>query len=213
MKKLLQVSDYQTWLGGIETYVINTSKLLEKNWFQVEGLGLHWPLAILKKVKGFLLPLSGFNIIAAIQLIQKCISFRPDVVWFHSLIRYQGWLPVWVSCLFPSQKLMIYHDLWYFHPYPSLLTQEEQILPWSYRNWMKMGKEQEARNMKRGIIEYVTSFILVNLKFVSMSLLRLTLLKIIDKHIVPSEFMVKYLIDRWVSPKKIEVLPHFIPEI
>ena len=61
---------------------------------------------------------------------------------------------------------------------------------------MKMGKEQEARNMKRGIIEYVTSFILVNLKFVSMSLLRLTLLKIIDKHIVPSEFMVKYLIDR-----------------
>ncbi len=151
---------------------------------------------LLKKIRGLLLPITAFNFVSTLQVWYCSLSWKPDIVWFHSVSRYHGRLPVRVSGFFSSQKLMMYHDLWYFHPYPSKVTQEDQVLPRSYKNWVKMWGNGIA----------------VKFKFLSMSLLRRALIKVIDVHLVPSEFMVFYLLKRWVPKNKIQVLPHFILE-
>jgi hypothetical protein len=94
----------------------------------------------------------------------------------------------------------MYHDLWYFHPFPSKLTEEDQVLPWWYKNWIKMSGKKI----------WSISGIIVSLKFIGMSLLRWSLIRVVDVHLMPSEFMVKYLIEWGVKKSSIKVLPHFI---
>lgn len=221
MRKILQVSDYITPIGGIEIYIQNASKLLLQNGFEVQSFGLRRSGGFLKKSKSYLLWFTWCNVISAFQIIYKCIRFDPHIIWFHSVSRYHGWLPVLCTKMFDNQKLMMYHDLGYFHPFPSLVTDEQQVLPWSYKNRIRMGKRMGAGSHKSGVVgskefEFILEQVRrvgVFFKFVSMSLLRRALLKVVDKHLVPSDFMVQYLIDWGVDKNKIEVLPHFIPDV
>lgn len=196
LKKILQISDYKELFGWIEIYIHNASKVLQAHEWKTKTLWLPASIAVLKKTRGVLLPVTGLNLISMMQVAYYSITWKPNVVRFHSVSRYHGRLPVRISWLFKSKKLMMYHDLGYFHPYPSKVTQESQVLPRSYSNWIKMGGGGSG----------------VKFKFLSMSLLRRALIKTIDTHLVPSEFMVAYLINRWVPKHKIQVLPHFIPE-
>jgi len=52
----------------------------------------------------------------------------------------------------------------------------------------------------------------VSFKFISISLLRWVLRITIDEHLVPSDFMVRYLVDWGIKKSSITVLPHFIAE-
>ena len=192
----MQISDYKELFGWIEIYIHNASKVLQAHEWKTKTVWLSASIAVLKKIRGALLPITGLNLISMIQVVYYSITWKPDVVRFHSVSRYHGWLPVRISGFFKSKKLMMYHDLGYFHPYPSKVTQEIQVLARSYSNWIKMGGGGGG----------------VKFKFLSMSLLRRALIRTIDSHIVPSEFMVNYLIKRWIPKNKIQVLPHFIPE-
>lgn len=207
-QKILMVSDIITvFSGGIEMYIFNATKELCDEWFEISTFGITWTKETIKKMRSYLLPFTGFNALSAVWLIWKCLRFGPDIIRFHSINRYHGRLPVLVSQFSQSQKLMMYHDLGYFHPFPHLVTEERQVLPWNFKNFLEMWRK--AKKLKSWMAEWLM-IILVTLKFCSIELLRLSLFSTIDKHLVPSEFMVKYLVQRGVDKQKIEVLPHFI---
>lgn len=201
--KILHVSDYITLFWWIEMFIFNIGKYLKAYGVETRFHGLTLPLSLLKKLKVFFLPFTAFNIISAFQIILYSVFRKPDVIRFHGVSRYHGRLPIWCSWWFASKKFMMYHDLWYFHPFPSVITEESQVLPWSYDNRIRMSKQQKNRRF---------GWLAIRLKFLSTALLRWTLLSIIDKHLVPSEFMVQYLIDWGIEKSSIIVLPHFIPE-
>lgn len=207
-KKILLVSDYITvFSGGIEMYISNVAKLIGRDGFVVEFFGLRRSARWMKKLRWYMLPATGFNIVSAIWLIIRCYKWKPDVIWFHSLIRYHGRLPVWMSGFVVAQKMMMYHDLGYFHPFPHLVTQEDQVLSFGIRNFVRMGLMAKKPQTK---LSAAMVTIAVLLKYCSLYLLRSSLLSVVDKHLVPSEFMVRYLQWWGVDEKKIYVLPHFI---
>lgn len=200
-KKLLQVSDYITLFGGIEMFISTIWNNLESYGVTTKFHGLTLPLSILKKLKVFFLPFTACNVISASQIILYSLFRKPDIVWFHGVSRYHGRLPIWCTKMFSSKKFMMYHDLWYFHPFPSSITEEHQVLPRSYTNRIRMSKQHKNSRFGR---------LAIRLKFLGTAFLRWTLLTTIDKHLVPSEFMVQYLIDWGVEKSSITVLPHFI---
>lgn len=155
----------------------------------------------LKYLRSLLLICTACNVFSAVQLMYKCMTFRPNIIRFHSISRFHGRLPILLSWCCPAKKMMMYHDLGYFHPYPSKLTEESQILPRGIKNWFLMTKQ-----ITNNPIRLFFSF----LKFFNILFLRFALLYTVDKHLVPSDFMVKYLVDWWVKKSSINVLPHFI---
>lgn len=200
-KKLLQVSDYITLFWWIEMFIFNIGNYLKDYGVTTKFLGLTLPLSLLKKMKVFFLPFTACNVISASQIISYSLFRKPDIIWFHGVSRYHGRLPIWCTKMFSSKKFMMYHDLWYFHPFPSTITEENQVLPRSYSNRILMSKQQKNSRFGR---------LAIRLKFLGTALLRWTLLSTVDTHLVPSEFMVQYLIDWGIEKSSITVLPHFI---
>ncbi len=66
--------------------------------------------------------------------------------------------------------------------------------------------------VSRNVFYTIWMNIAVCSKFISILLLRWALRKTIDEHLVPSEFMVTYLVDWGIKKSSITVLPHFIAE-
>ena len=139
------------------------------------------------------------------QGIQECDNeirtFMPKIVWFNSTLRRLGRLPIKSIKDENIKKLMMYHDLWYFHPYPSLVTQESMIMtPLTLKNYIKSGNTKNPLKI-----------IAIIYKYISVSLLKKRLTKTIDTHLVPSEFMEGIVIKSYkISNKKIKTLSHFI---
>lgn len=211
--KILQISDYLTLMGGIEMYVSTTSRFLVAHGVKTRSIWLTLPLFILGKIRYLLLPCSILNVPSSIYMIVIYHLFKPDILRFHSVSRFHGWLPVILSKILPVRRLMIYHDLWYFHPFPSYVTQEDQILPWWYKNWMTMTTETIKRRYTAQSLtwwRYTTIIVGSFCKYLTMSLLRYALLYSIDVHIIPSSFMLPYLLDWWVKKSSIKILPHCI---
>lgn len=208
-KKILIISDYIWNIGGIEVYIKNAGDLLsldddkydiEYFWLKVNNF--------IKKYKSHLLPIVWCNIIWSVQLLIKIIKYKPDIVRYHSISRYLGRLPVCVNSFSRSKKIIMYHDLWYFHPYPSQVTEESQILPLSLSNFIKMYTDLSPIN-KDNLIKKI----LVWLKYIHIKLLSNILKKNMDLHLVPSQFIKDILINSWqVNPDKIMILPHFWPK-
>ncbi len=209
MKKILIVSDYIGNIGGIEVYIKNVGDLLMKD-DQNYNIEYFWLKMnnFMKKYKSFLLPIVWANIISSIQLQIKLSKYKPDIIRYHSIIRYIGWLPVWLSTFSKSKKIIMYHDLGYFHPYPSKVTHEEQILPLSLSNFIKMYTNLSPSNKNN-----VAKKILVCFKYIHIKILSTILKKNMDLHLVPSSFMKDILIESWkLDQEKIVVLPHFWPK-
>lgn len=212
--RLMMISDYRTNIGGIESYIHHTAQLLRKNDREVLVVGLSCKAGIINRLKSFLLVLTAFNLPWWVYILIRCFVYRPQVVRLHSVSRFLGWFPIMmVGCyklVFPDTKiLMMYHDLWYVHPYPSLLTDEKQVLPWSFDHWIDM---TYSYLQYKSLIGRLIWYYMATLKYLSLSMIKWMLQIIVDTHLVPSSFMIKYFIDWGLEKDSINVLPHYVVE-
>jgi len=201
-KKILMVSDYLPNIWWIENYIIKTKDLLIKNGFEVETFGrngINWKVP--KFLKILWLPCTAWNFWFAKNLKKKIEEFKPDLVWFHSVSRFAGWLPLFQTKSKDYKRWIMYHDLWYFCAYPSKINDEELLYKkMSFWNFIKTANTKNIFKLIWVCFKYLSNFTIYNnLKKDNF-----------DKHLVPSEFMVKILLSQyWLIRDKIEVLEHF----
>lgn len=200
--KFMMISDYDAPLGGIEQYIRDAKKLLESDWHECRIVWLQWSQSQLNRRRWLLMWKTAGNIISALQIVYHIITYQPDVIWWHSVSRYIGRLPMRVSGIRNTRQRIMYHDLWYVHPYPSTVTDVSQI-PHTrdLHSWLAAGRTV-------GKTSFINT-VMMTLKFWSNSMIRRVVLRNIDKHLVPSEFMIPIMVQWWVSISKIKVLGHF----
>ena len=145
--------------------------------------------------------LSLRNIFDAIRLKKVARQFMPKVVRYHSTLRRFGRFPIKSISTYKSKKFVMYHDLGYFHPYPSQVTQENMVkTPLTLLNFIR------SANTKNPI-----KIIAIFFKYISVKLLSKQLKKSVDLHLVPSEFMEKMVCESFgLNPKKVKTFSHFI---
>jgi hypothetical protein len=200
--KILMISDYDAPVGGIEQYIRDAAQLLSTDGYDVQIVWLMLPARILRHARTFLLHVTAFNIYLTIKLLCIILLKKPDLIRRHSVSRYVGRFPIWIVGLFGIRTWMMYHDLWYFHPYPSLLTDVSQVpKSWSLSSWLAAGRLVGRTS--------VINTIMMTLKFRSISAIRWALLRTVSIHLVPSPYMVPILESRWINIKNIQVLWHF----
>lgn len=200
-KRILLVSDFINKVWGIETYIHDAKELLESHWYEVKIRWRKLPKWIFGKIKKlFGIWWWSFNFIDTIRLWKFCKKRKPDIIWYHSTLRRLGWMPVWVWKSFAKERWMMYHDLGYFFPFPKKLLYKQQIkTPLTLFTFLSMAKSINP-----------TLILPVVWKYLSLSLLRKRLAKI-DKHLVPSPFLVDILHEsHQISKKKIFCLEHFL---
>lgn len=128
---------------------------------------------------------------------------KPDLIRYHSVMRYLGRAPVRVSKNSSAKKRMMFHDLGYFYPFPSQLNHEHQIkTPFTLQHFLS---------------SYMTKNPLKQLaiigKYVSLRLIKKQLKKRMDTFLVPSDFMKDIVHKSYnIDNEKIKVFPHFIQE-
>ncbi|AHB40838.1 group 1 glycosyl transferase [candidate division SR1 bacterium RAAC1_SR1_1] len=200
-KKILLVSDFINKVGGIETYIHDVKELLESHGYEVKIRGRELP----KGWKGTVKKLFGigwgaFNFIDAFRLWRFCKKWQPDIIWYNSTLRRLGRMSVWVGGFFAKERWMMYHDFGYFFPFPKKLLYEQQIkTPLTFFSFLSMAKQRA-----------ITTSIFVVGKFISLNLLKRKL-STIDKHLVPSPFLVDILHkSHQISKNKIFCLEHFL---
>lgn len=201
-KRILIVSDFKSKLWWIETYIHDVANILNEKWYEVKIFGSEIPNGIYWKLLRYIkLPCVMWNFISWLKLKKVVREFMPKVIWYNSLLRNIWRYPVKKLSEHKSKKIIMYHDLWYFHPYPSKVTQENMVkIPLSFKNFIKSG------NTKNPIKLLAMCF-----KFWSLKLLVKQLKKSVDIHLIPSDFMVNFVSDSfWISKKNIVTLPHFV---
>lgn len=200
-KKILLVSDFINPIWGIETYLHEVKTLLMSKGYQVKLFGSHCPSGFWGRVKKYLwLSLSLVNIFEAYRFKKFVEAENPDLIWFHSVLRREWRMPISALEHIKVPKRMMYHDLGYFHPYPSKVQNPEEVKDLSFTSFIKMAKTKNPFKL-----------VFVAGKWLSLRLLKKTFNTHIDKHLVPSSFMVP-LVKRaiGVSTDKIQTLEHFI---
>lgn len=201
-KRILMVSDFRNKLWWIETYIHDVKDILESKGYEIKIYWAKipsWKLGQLCKYFGLFFAI--FNFIDAIRIKMVSKKFKPKVIWYHSTLRFLGRLPIKTLSTHDSKKIMMYHDLWYFHPYPSLVTQENMVkTPLNLKNFVK------SANTKNPF-----KILAICFKYCSVKLLSKNLKESIDFHLVPSSFLEKIVSDSYqINPKKIQTLSHFI---
>lgn len=97
---------------------------------------------------------------------------------------------------------MMYHDLGYFHPFPSKVYQEKQVKKLTFKSFLKMCES------KNPIV-----LLLAMWKYLSLLLLKRQLEKHLDKHLVPSSFMETMVQQAFTAKKSnIQTFGHFVQE-
>ncbi len=201
-KRILLVSDFKNKLWWIETYIHDVKDILESKWYEIK---IYWSQIPTWKTwqiyKYFGIFLAILNFIDAINLKILANKFKPKVVRYHSTLRRLWRLTIKSLSSHDSKKIMMYHDLWYFHPYPSMVTQENMInTKFSLSNFVK------SANTKNPL-----KILTVCFKYFSILLLKKQLSKNIDYNLVPSEFLEKIVCESYkISNKKIKTISHFI---
>lgn len=200
-QKIILVSDFINKIWGIETYVNDCKSILENMWHQVELFGINCPTGKSGKFfKIIWIFIWLFNIIWAHRLKNKINDFKPDIIRYHSILRYiwRMWLNQWDENI---KKILMFHDLWYVHPFPSKLTNENQI---PKRLWLR--KFLRASRSSNPLIR-----IALTLKYISLRLIKRSLRNNIDTIVIPSPFMKDMISNTYnIKAEKIYLLPHFI---
>lgn len=200
--KILMISDYNAPVGGIEQYIRDAAQLLRTEDNEVQIVWLSLRSGLLHRVRPLLLPMTGLNMVIACKVVRSLITNKPDLIWRNSVSRYIWWFPIWVAGWRRIRTWMMYHDLWYFHPYPSLLTDVSQIPSnRTLRSWLAAGRAVG----KTGVLQQI----MMTLKFWSLGMIRRALIRSTSIHLVPSPYMVDIVAQRWIEPTKIHVLGHF----
>lgn len=203
-KKILLVSDFINKIGWIETYINDVKDILHSMWYEAELRGVKIPWGI----RGKLLKYSWFfaaicNFRASIQLRHKVKKMKPDLIRYHSILRYIGRMPLRATRNSTAEKRMMYHDLGYFYPFPSKLEREEQIkTPLTLSNFVSSAHTRNPIKKLAMIGKYIL------LKCIKTQLTEQEFL-----HIVPSAFIKPILHASYtIEDEKIVVLSHFIQE-
>lgn len=201
-KRILLVSDFRNKLWGIETYMHDVKDVLESKGYEVE---IYWAKIpswkIWKIFKYFGIFLAFWNFVDAFRLQNKVNKFKPKVIWYNSTLRRLGWMPIKRLSSHSSKKIMMYHDLWYFHPYPSAVCQENMVkTPLTLSNFIK------SANTKNPL-----KILAITFKYYSVLLLKNHLSKSVDHHLVPSSFLENIVSKSYqIEPEKVQTLSHFI---
>lgn len=202
-KKILLVSDFINKVWWIETYIHDVKELLENHWYEVEIRWGYLPKWIFGKIKKlFGIGWGVFNFVDAFRLKRFCRKRKPDIIWYHSTLRWLGWMPVWIWKFCAKERWMMYHDLGYFFPFPKKLLYEQEVkTPLTLFSFLSMINSIHP-----------TIFLLGIGKYISLALLKWRLSKV-DKHLVPSPFLIDIVHKSHKRPKnKIFCLEHFSQE-
>jgi len=228
IKKILLVSDFTTRIGGIETYVWDVQGILTKIGYQVELFGMNIPTGFVWNIlRKFWIFYALLNIISAVKLGFMKKKYKPDIIWFHSSLRWLWWLSFLVGnfSLFifdrkkelkkkkflwklrgqkgPKQVRAMFHDFGYVSPFPSKINNVTDIqVPLSLWSFLKSAWTKNP-------------LLLVWLvwKYCSIVLIKKMIKKYVDKLLVPSAYMKKIISKSYkVSENKIYVLWHFVQE-
>ena len=203
VKKIVLVSDFINKVWGIETYIHDVKSLLESHGYEVV---LYWntcPKWFLWKMKKlFGIWIWCFNIIEAIKFYSFVKREHPDLIRYNSMIRWMWWMPLWITRKFKVKRWMMYHDFWYFDPYPHSLYDTKEIKKLTLKNYLKQAKTKNP-----------IKILLILWKYGSLKLLVKYLKKQIDLHLVPSEFMVPIVVKSlWVKEEKVKYFNHFLQD-
>ena len=118
-------------------------------------------------------------------------------------MRYLGRAPIRISRNSTAKKRMMVHDLGYFYPFPSQLTNEHQIKTPCTLGYFLSSYETKNPLKKLAIIG----------KYISLYLIKKQLRKKIDTFLVPSNFMKDIVHKSYtIDNEKIKIFPHFIQE-
>ena len=198
-KKILIVSDYiDSNLGWIESYIHQVKQILQNQWFEIKLVWYKVWKSRLKRL--FFLFLSFFNIFGYFKLKKQIKQFNPDILRLHSVARVFWPLGILPIKNFKWKVLIMYHDLGYFHPFADKVEDIfDLVLPFTFKNWLNSLKWYSIFRKIYWI-----------LKFFKLYFLRKNLINYVDVHLVPSEFMIDILKNRWIEENKVKVLRHFI---
>jgi hypothetical protein len=203
-KKILMISDFQTKIWGIETYIDDSKKILETNGYEINTYGLKIPKWSRSKfIKYFWIGWSIINIISMVKIKKIIKKTNPDIIRYHSTLRWIWRLWIYASKNFKWKKVVMYHDFGYFYPFPHALHFIQQIQnPLTLNNYIK------SANTKNPI-----KILAICLKYISVNLIKRQLKKSEFLHLTPSEFMRDIVSQSYqISPEKIKYLNHFIQE-
>lgn len=201
-KKIIMVSDFINPIGGIETYIHDVKSLLEAEGYEVKLFGSRCPRGKRGKLKKLLgIGFASFNFWQAISFFFFIQKEKPDLIWYHSMLRRNGWLPLAFTYLNKAEKWMMYHDFGYFTPYPHQLARIEEIeTPLTLRHYLQMAKTKNP----------LRKFFIFG-KYLTLYLLKVQLKKQIARHLVPSAFMIPLIEKSFELQKgRVEAFNHFL---
>ena len=160
-----------------------------------------WLLGKLAKYLGIITGLGNFY--EAIKLKRTIKKTKPDLIRYNSVMRYLGRAPIRASKNSTAKKWMMFHDLWYFAPFPSTLFQEKQIrTPFTFSNFLQT---QPTKNPIKKLA--------IMGKYISLCLIKKQLQKRMDTFLVPANFMQDIIHKSYkIDNEKIKIFPHFIQE-
>lgn len=201
-KKILLVSDFKSKIWWIETYLYDVADILNSKGYEVK---IYWKTISWWKTGKFARYFgiwnAIFNRIDAVRLYHTARKFMPKIIRYNSTLRWLWRYPIKSLKNHKSKKIVMYHDLWYFHPYPSKLKSEDMIrTPLNLKNFIS------SANTKNPIKTLWIIF-----KYRSVKLLTKRLKNTVDIHLVPSPFMESIVSNSLqINPKKVQTLSHFI---
>ncbi len=202
-KKIVMVSDFINKIWGIETYIHDVKSLLEAQGYEVKLFGNTCPSGSAGKLKKlFWIGLASFNLWEAIRFFSFIKKEKPDLIWYHSMLRRMGWFPLRATKSTKAEKWMMYHDFGYFAPYPHLLSETKELNQLSLLHYLKLAQTKNP-----------IKFLQICGKYLTLSLLRKQLKKQIQLHLVPSAFMIPVVHKSWgISESRIKAFNHFLQE-
>ena len=196
--RILLVSDYIVDVGGIESYILSVQQLLAEAWYEVFLIGCPDE----RKARDRFRQLFGtIRNMKAQKLLTKTLqTFRPDLIWRHSIQRRRGPLPLRSAKPGRGRQWIMYHDFGLFHPYPSKVENDKQVSQATtfggyFREWIRIHRWQ---------------FPLQLAKWVSSLLIKRHLEYIIDVHLVPSSYMEELVQEHYTKNISIKTFSHFI---
>ncbi|MDQ1343291.1 MAG: hypothetical protein QG650_10 [Patescibacteria group bacterium] len=194
--KILLVTDFTGNIGGIETYVANLAATLAGFGYEVRTVGKEGGF-VTKFDKAFSTLAAFANFRAGNELRTVLKEFSPDVVWCHSVLRRYGARGIDPVFEVPAFRIMTYHDLGYFAPFAAACRSDADVPHPGFFPLVRCA---------RGIVRKAFAI----LKYLKLRDIFARLSRF-DLHLVPSDFMIPFVRERFPEGSPVVTLPHYVP--